>query len=215
MIAEARCLLRDLLVLLPDDAVVLRRCGRRVVALAHALRNQLRGSDDHQTPLWLDDDDWAHVENARSQPDAILLALAADLSRLRHAGALSDIGYRLLSDRLWAVTTIQTACERLRSTPPPFTYSLLLHRTAWLFCLVLPFGLVGALGMLTPLLTVVLAYALFGLDALGDELEEPFSERQNALPLDAMVRAIEIAVGEALGDAVLPPPLLPRDFVLL
>jgi hypothetical protein len=41
---------------------------------------------------------------------------------------------------------IQTACERLRSTPTPFTYTLLLHRTAWLFCLLLPFGLVGTLG---------------------------------------------------------------------
>jgi ion channel-forming bestrophin family protein len=102
----------------------------------------------------------------------------------------------------------------LRSTPTPFTYTLLLHRTAWLFCLLLPFGLVGTLGLATPVLTAILAYAFFGLDALGEELEEPFGQSQNALPLDAMVRSIEIAIGVALGETNLPDPVQPRDFVL-
>jgi Bestrophin, RFP-TM, chloride channel len=88
----------------------------------------------------------------------------------------------------------------------PFTYTLLLHRTAWLFCLLLPLGLVGTLGMATPAATTILAYAFFGLDALGEELEEPFGLSQNALSLDALVRAIEIASLEALGETELPPP---------
>ncbi|MGC8528464.1 bestrophin family ion channel, partial [Acidiphilium sp.] len=91
---------------------------------------------------------------------------------------------------------------------------LLLHRTAWLFCIFLPFGFVQTLGLATPVVTVILAYAFFGLDALGDELEEPFALSQNALPLNAFVRTIEIAVLEALGAADLPPPLLPVDHVL-
>jgi putative membrane protein len=91
----------------------------------------------------------------------------------------------------------------------------LLHRTAWMFCLLLPFGMVGAIGLATPIITAILAYAFFGLDALGEELEEPFTNTQNGLPLDAMVRAIEIASGEALHDEVLPEALLPREYVLL
>jgi putative membrane protein len=61
----------------------------------------------------------------------------------------------------------------------------------------------------------ILAYAFFGLDQLGEELEEPFGITQNALPLDALVRAIEIAGAEALGDAEVPLPLQPTDYVLL
>ena len=113
------------------------------------------------------------------------------------------------------LTNIQTACERLRSTPMPFTYTLLLHRTAWLFCLLLPFGIVHTLGLVTPVLTVILAYAFFGLDALGEQLEHPFGTCQNALPLDAMVRTIEIAACEALDEMELPEALQPRKFVLL
>jgi putative membrane protein len=215
LVAETRILVRDLVTLLPERPELRRRCGHRPIAFAHALRNQMRGSDDGQTAAWLPEEERARVAASRSEPDAILLALAEELRAVMRRGALSDIAYKLLSERMAALTGIQTACERLRSTPPPYTYSLLLHRTAWLFCLLLPFGLVGSLGLATPVLAVILAYCFFGLDALGDELEEPFGTRQNALPLDALVRGIEIAALEGLGETALPEPLSPRGGILL
>lgn len=63
-------------------------------------------------------------------------------------------------------------------------------------------------------MTVPLAHAFFDPDALGDALEEPFGRSQNALPLDALVRSIEIAALQALGEADPPPPLKPKGFVL-
>ena len=87
---------------------------------------------------------------------------------------------------------------------------MLLHRTSWIFCLLAPFGLWETCGLVTPVISVVLAYAFFGLDALGDELEEPFGLLPNDLPLDAMVRVIEIDLLEAIGERELPPPLLPK-----
>ncbi len=103
--------------------------------------------------------------------------------------------------------------QRIKSTPTPFAYTLLLHRTAWLFCMLLPFGLVSSLELLTPVLVTIIAYTFFGLDALGDELEEPFGLSDNDLPLSAMVRGIEIDLLESLGDT-LPAPLQPQDYVL-
>jgi putative membrane protein len=214
LLAETRSLARELVTLLPDDPALRRRCAHRAVAFAHALRSQLRGTGDDVARGWLPESEWRRVARGRSRPDAILLAQAMELQVLLRHGALSDMLYRIFSERLHTMTAIQTACERLRSTPTPFTYTLLLHRTAWLFCLLLPFGMVGALGLATPILTGILAYAFFGLDALGEELEEPFGRSQNALPLDAIVRAIEIATGEALGDETLPEPLQPTGFVL-
>ena len=86
-----------------------------------------------------------------------------------------------------------------------------MHRTCWIFCLLAPFGLVGALGWITPFFSVLLAYAFFGLDALGDELEQPFGLMPNHLPLDAMVRVIEIEILQALGETALPEPLAPEN----
>lgn len=89
-----------------------------------------------------------------------------------------------------------------------------MHRTAWLFCIVLPFGLVETLGFATPLVAAILAYAFFGLDAVGDELERPFGMTDNALPLNALVRVIEIDLPEMLGETELPQPLRPAHYVL-
>lgn len=103
------------------------------------------------------------------------------------------------------------SCERIRGTPIPFSYTLLLHRTAYLYCFLLPFGLVDTIGYLTPLVSAVVAYTFFGLDALGDELEEPFRASDNGLPLEALCRTIEIDLRTALGEGDLPPPLLPEN----
>jgi len=215
LLGESRSLARDCVALLPDDAGLRRQCGHRVVAFAHALRCQLRGADDQVLRDWLSLPEWSWVARSRNKPDAIMLCQAAAFAALLGEGRLTDMRYRILSERMEAMTAIHTACERLRSTPTPFTYTLLLHRTAWLFCLLLPFGMVGSLGLATPVLTAILAYAFFGLDALGEELEEPFGESANALPLDAMARGIEIAVGQALGDEILPDALAPKNDVLL
>jgi putative membrane protein len=112
------------------------------------------------------------------------------------------------------MTGVAAACERIRGTPIPFSYTLLLHRTAYLYCWLLPFGLVDAIGDLTPLVTLLVAYTFFGLDALGDEIEEPFGTSDHDLPLEAMCRTIEIDLRMALGDTDLPPPLLPVDYRL-
>jgi putative membrane protein len=107
-----------------------------------------------------------------------------------------------------------TACERIKNTPIPFSYTLLLHRTAYLYCFLLPFGLVDTIGYLTPFVVAIVAYTFFGLDALGDEIEEPFGLAHNDLPLDAICRTIEIDLRESLGDADIPPPLQPVHYWL-
>ncbi len=74
--------------------------------------------------------------------------------------------------------------------------------------------MVHALGFATPLMTAIVAYTFFGLDALGDQLEEPFGLEQNDLPLDAMTRNIEIDLAAAAGHHPLPEPLQPQDYLL-
>ncbi len=156
--------------------------------------------------------DPAAAQEAR--PDRMLHRLAEDTAGMLGEGEIGEQVYRLLDDRLTAFAGVQSVCERIRSTPTPFSYTLLLHRTAYAFCFLLPFGLVSTMGWGTPVLCTIIAYAFFGLDALGDELEEPFGTSVNALPLNAMARAVEISLLEALGEADIPKPLEPVDSVL-
>jgi putative membrane protein len=127
---------------------------------------------------------------------------------------ISEFRYTTLEQRLSGLSEVQATCERIKGTPLPFPYTLLLHRTIYIFCLLLPFALAEPLGWLAPLFTTIVSYTFFGLDAIGNELEDPFGRDENDLPTDALVRTLERDVLAALGHEPLPPALEPVDHVL-
>jgi putative membrane protein len=199
----------------PDAGDVRARMLRRAIAFAHALRHHLRKSDAaSDTAPWLAPAEWARVRLLPNLPQALMLEMGADLGRCVRERRIDPVLAPSLDATLTAMTGVAAACERIRGTPIPFSYTLLLHRTAYLYCFLLPFGLVDAIGDLTPVVTAVVAYTFFGLDALGDEIEEPFGFSDHDLPLDAICRTIEIDLRAALGERELPPPLQPVDYRL-
>jgi putative membrane protein len=189
------------------------------MAFAHSLNATLRdvAAAEHVARLHplLSEAALARVAQHPNPPDLILQLMHQQLVQAFKQGLLSDLCYQHLSGRIAAMSAVHTACERIRKTPAPFAYSLLIHRTAYLYSLLLPIGLGATLGFLTPVVVGLLAYTFFGLDALGSELEEPFGLLANDLPLDAMVRTIEIDLRTSLGETDVPVPLLPVNFVLL
>jgi putative membrane protein len=188
---------------------------RRAIAYAHALRHRLRGEPaGPDVEAWLAPDEWERVRTVANLPHALMLEMGADLGQCLRTRRLDPPLAPSIDASLSAMTAVAAACERIRGTPIPFSYTLLLHRTAYLYCFLLPFGLVDTIGYLTPLVSAVVAYTFFGLDALGDELEEPFRASDNGLPLDAICRTIEIDLRTALGERDLPPPLTPVNYRL-
>ena len=144
----------------------------------------------------------------------ILMQVGQQCSTLNESRAINDWRYTLMANHLAGLTHAQAVCERIKHTPLPFPYTLLLHRTIYLFCILLPFAMAEPLGWLTPIFTAIVSYTFFGLDAIADELEDPFGRDENDLPTDAIVRNIERDVLAALGVTELPPQLEPVDFVL-
>lgn len=218
LLVVLRCLARDSQ-LLETDAEgkqqrkdVLRLCTAFTKALTARLRDRpiVEAAKAELTPAEI-----TAIKAGHNIPDSILRLVTALLLQARQAGRLDSVTYCAMAEHINQLTAIQGACERIRYTALPFAYTLLLHRTAHIFCVLLPLGLVHSLGHATPLLTALVAYTFFGLDALGDELEEPFGTAQNDLPLDAITRVIEIDMAEYRGLENRPEPLKPQDFVLM
>jgi putative membrane protein len=208
-IVHIRALAREIPAFLPNDPARQRRILRRAAGFAACLAARLRERDESAALApWLPDDESKGLGELRNRPAAALAGITRELAEARHEGAIGEITLQMLEAHVEGLSGVQTACERLATTPTPFSYSLLLHRTSWIFCLLAPFGLVGAMGWLTPFFAMLLAYAFFGLDALGDELELPFGVMPNHLPLDALVRGVEIEIAQAIG-APPPEPLAP------
>ena len=218
MIAVARNLARQTLVLegTPDARARMRILGMQI-AFARSLARSLRRSagDFSGVAAFLPAEDVGAVENSRSRPDAILRLMGRDLADLRARGAIGDILFQTIDGSLGRLALVQAACERIHNTPVPFAYTLLLHRTAYIFCLLMPFGFADALGWGTLFASALTAYAFFGLDALSVHLEEPFEDNPNGLALAAMSQTIEINLREAMGENDLPPLPQPKDFLLM
>lgn len=185
---------------------------RALIGFTYALTANLRGeSAPDSTYVYLPARLLTAATESGNPPAYILRAITGNYASALHDGTLTDIQFLALENHLGAIANIQVACERIASTPTPFTYTLLLHRTAYLFCFLLPLSLASTLGWATPIFVTLIAYTFFGLDSLGDQLEEPFGTHSNALPLHALTRIIEIDLLEALGETNLPPYLEPVD----
>lgn len=187
----------------------------RTIAFAHAVRMQLRGQKDVSIlENLLPAAEWERVQKVANKADFLMLKMGEDLSTCMQQQRIDSCLAANIDATLSAMTGAAASCERIKGTPIPFSYTLLLHRTAYLYCFLLPFGLVDSIGFMTPFVVAIVAYTFFGLDALGDEIEEPFGLDANDLPLDAICRAIEINLRESLGDSDLPAPLLPVNYWL-
>jgi len=188
----------------------------RAIAFAHALRQHLR-DDAATTGLknLLLESEWQQIGKSSNKPDFLMMRMGEDLGLCLKEGRIDSCLAAGIDATLSSMTAAAVGCERIKSTPIPFSYTLLLHRTAYLYCFLLPFGLVDSIGFMTPFVVAIVAYTFFGLDALGDEIEEPFGLESNDLPLDTICRTIEINLRESLGDEHVPAPLEPVDYCLM
>jgi putative membrane protein len=133
-VIEARSLARQTQDL---DLDVRRRLLRDVCAFAHGLAAQMRGHDAiAASASWSP----ATLTNDVNVCDAILTDAGGVCLEQASTGCIDGWRYQLLEARLSGLSAVQAICERIKTTPVPFAYSLLLHRTAYLFCLMLPFG---------------------------------------------------------------------------
>jgi ion channel-forming bestrophin family protein len=183
--------------------------ARRLAAFAHALRHQLRGSDAlPELARYLDPVDLAVVARAEVRPPLVLQCVRTGL------GALAPAQMWMLDRELCALSAAAGSCERIAGTPIPYPHGVLLHRTMYAYCFLLPFGLVDTIGAATPLMSVLLAYTLFALEEIAQQVGDPFGAAPNALALDALSRGVERAVLELCGQP-LPDPVAPdKNFVV-
>jgi len=207
LLVQVRSLIRELSDL---EADAKKRIFLSLVAYAHALSARLRGDDEIAAVRQWDVMVYQHPNVC----DTILRTIGAELLALNKAGVLSDWRYSSAAIRMNGIASVQAACERIKATPLPFAYTLLIHRTVYLFCLLLPFALAPQLGWGTPVIVAFISYTFFGLDAIGDDLAEPFAPADNSLPIKALVRILEREILDFLGVKPLPDELQPAGYVL-
>ncbi|HEX2606834.1 MAG TPA: bestrophin family ion channel, partial [Flavisolibacter sp.] len=90
------------------------------------------------------------------------------------------------------------ACERIRNTPIPYSYSEFIKKFIVLYVITLPLGLVFSLEYYVIPVVVFIFYVLGSLELIAEEIEEPFGKDTNDLPLQRMCENIKRNAEEIL-----------------
>lgn len=77
-----------------------------------------------------------------------------------------------------------TATERILNTPLPIAYAILIDQVTWIYALMLPFQLLPVLKWVTIPASIIATYIIHGLVSICAEIENPFGDDVNDLPLD-------------------------------
>lgn len=222
MVNTTRTMTRQVLTLVgpqePDEESLATRKALvyRVIAYSHALRKHLRDDRDfEELRPFLPEAEFAKLEHELNPPIAILQRMGDEFRRCWNLGWVHPMHFPALEATLTEFTNLQGGCERIKSTPIPFSFNILLHRIVAVYCVTLPIGIIDQVGHGTPAVVAMVSYAFFGLDAVGEEIENPFGMDANDLPLSAITRMIEVNLRQRLHETDLPPLLKPDHLDVL
>jgi ion channel-forming bestrophin family protein len=213
MINYSRSFGREMQTLLPLEASALQRVLiLRHVAYAHALRLHLRRQApwDELAPR-LPPDEIARLQQVANVPNAILNETARIIAR---DVPLDSIRLTTIEQTMRELLNAQGGMERIRNTPFPQQYATYPALFTHVFCIMLPLGLVESLGIFTPLGSTAVGFLFLALLQIGNDMEHPFSNTVNDVPLTAITRTIEIDLRDSLGEAHELKPVQPEKGVL-
>ncbi|CAH0266752.1 bestrophin family ion channel [Chryseobacterium sp. Bi04] len=201
LVIETRSLTRQIFSLVNDSSPESKEEKQKIIKMISAfcwsLNHQLRDKSgtEHLSRL-LSQEQVEQLKDKKFIPSIILGFIADWLNEQQKKGNIDTIVLTSMDHQLNQFSNISGGCERIYNTPLPFAYSVLLHRTVYLYCFWLPFGLVDSLGWMMPLIVLLISYTFIALDAIIQEIGEPFGEEENDLALNSICRTIEFSIFE-------------------
>jgi putative membrane protein len=180
---------------LPDEASYF---AAMIPNYAFAMKNHLRGEHHHSELEETPDFNPQAYTPADHVPNRIALLMFIRMEHLRKEEQLLPEQLLFFQNELNNFTDAVGACERIRKTPIPFSYSVFLKKFIFLYVMTLPFGFVFSLGYwVIPVVSIVF-YVLASLELIAEEIEDPFGNDANDLPTDELALGIRMAVRQIL-----------------
>ena len=138
------------------------------------------------------------LDRSKHVPAQLAAMMHGRAHRAYRAGMLSGEQLLGLTPDLTAFMDICGACERIKNTPIPYSYSTFIKKFIVVYTLTLPFGFVFSLGYIAVPVVVFVFYVLASLEIIAEEIEDPFGLDANDLPLDRLATMIGANAAELL-----------------
>ena len=170
---------------------------RELIAFANRQKGILEAEKVHTliSELNLDNN---QIDIKKHVPNQVALVMMKHITHLRQQDIITTDDWKMIHKDLSTLTDVCGACERIKNTPIPFSYSSFIKKFILIYVITLPFGYVFNLGYWVALMVVIVMYVLASLELIAEEIEDPFGEDENDLPLDTIASNIKRQVEEIL-----------------
>ncbi len=139
-----------------------------------------------------------NIDHKKHKPNQVAKLLLKKINELHKSNRISGEQLLYLNQELLSFTDICGACERIKNTPIPFSYSVFLKKFIFFYVMTLPFGYVFSLGYYTIPVVIFIFYVLASLELIAEEIEDPFGNDENDLPTERIAENIKKNVEEIL-----------------
>lgn len=183
----------------PKDEENRRFFRRTIPVYSFALKDHLQSKvteysldESHENELVNQLDIEKHV------PNQIAKVIFSRINQLYKTGSITGDQLIILNGEVNSLTDVCGACERIKNTPIPYSYSSFIKKFIMLYTLSLPIGYAYMLGYFAAPIVAFVFYVLASLELIAEEIEEPFGEDENDLPMEKISENIQRHVGEIL-----------------
>ncbi|MEN9549149.1 MAG: hypothetical protein RIR12_1740 [Bacteroidota bacterium] len=201
LVNNSRNLAMKLQVILPPSETEHRSFFRKIIpAYAYALHNHLL-KEKTRVELF-NDEEHAHlfkkIDLSKHIPNQTALLIYQHIQQLYTDKKITGEQLLFLNTELQSFTDICGACERIKNTPIPFSYSVFIKKFIFFYVMTLPWGFVFQLGYFTIPVVAFIFFVLASLELIAEEIEDPFSGDQNDVPTNLIAKNIHNHIHELL-----------------
>ena len=168
-----------------DRDFFMRMIPNFVFAAKESLRSGVKIDELQLLP-----DELAFINTKKHQPLSMIQLIYRKLIEAKKNNIISDQDFVILDKNCNKLMDSLGACERIRNTPIPFSYSLFIKKFIFIYVTTLPLALVTNYGYFSVLIATFIFYVLVSIEVLAEEIEDPFGNDDNDLPTDLLCEKI-------------------------
>ena len=181
-----------------DDTSIRKYMAKHIANFCYALVEHLREGVKLENLIFLTDEDIAIYQTKGHVPNYIAYKAFEPLAEAHRNGVLNEGDYINIKAQHQSLLDILGACERIKKTPIPFSYSVYMKLFITAYGILLPFSLITTFGYGTIPLAMFVFFALIGIELMGEEIEDPFGLDCNDLPTGDIAHTIRNNIYEIL-----------------
>lgn len=172
---------------------------RLLVAFSVATKLHLRGYTNYDELIDLMPNLWHEkLKSMNNPPLEIAFWIGDYLQEQYEKGCINPYQLTAMFKLLDIMVDVLGGCERILKTPIPLAYSIHLKQLVFIYCFTLPFQVVDELRWLTSPLVSLISFTVFGIEEIGEEIEDPFGYDANDLPLDKICQTMKINIEDLI-----------------